>query len=154
MHYKFDEDLRIAKNTEIELAKRLEEEKGVEVISICNTQDYDILIRNKHGKYAKLELKEDFMAKNTGNIAIEFESRGLPSGISVSKATHWVYKIVDYKNEWFIIESKKIKRMIGYEMYHRIVSGGDPNSNTKMYLFSIEEFEKCSDVLFKDSKYV
>ena len=41
-------------------------------------------------KSKRLEVKRDFWIGRTGNIAIEYESRGNPSGISTTQAEYWV----------------------------------------------------------------
>lgn len=42
---------------------------------------------------SKVEVKYDIMAKYTGNVFIEFESRGKPSGLATTKADFWVIKV-------------------------------------------------------------
>lgn len=43
---------------------------------------------------AKIELKtESFLWERTGNICIEFASRGKPSGIAVTEADYWVHEL-------------------------------------------------------------
>jgi hypothetical protein len=41
----------------------------------------------------KLEVKKDDWTTRSGNVAIEFESRGKPSGIEVTKADFWCHVI-------------------------------------------------------------
>ena len=56
-------------------------------------RDENALARIMSG--AKIELKtESFLWDRTGNIFIEFESRGKPSGIAVTKADFWVHQLV------------------------------------------------------------
>ena len=38
-----------------------------------------------------IEVKRDFRAHATGNVFVEFECRGKPSGISTSEAIYWVF---------------------------------------------------------------
>ncbi len=41
--------------------------------------------------FERVELKtETYQWRRTGNVVIEYESRGRPSGIAVSQADHWV----------------------------------------------------------------
>ena len=40
------------------------------------------------------ELKTDRMAHKTGNVYVEFQSRGRDSGIRTSKSDTWIFKIV------------------------------------------------------------
>jgi len=44
----------------------------------------------------KIEVKKDDWVVRSGNIAIEFESRGKPSGIMVTKASFWAHVIGHY----------------------------------------------------------
>lgn len=44
---------------------------------------------------ATVEVKTDFKAKTTGNLFIEFKSRGKDSGISTSEADYWCFKIAN-----------------------------------------------------------
>jgi hypothetical protein len=77
------------------------------------------------------------MAHKTGNICIEYYSRGKPSGISVSEADFWVYMLVAPDGEvsdTFKIPSDVLKEEIEKKSYTREVTGGDNWSN-KMYLF-------------------
>lgn len=41
----------------------------------------------------KIEVKTDFIAHTTGNIAIEYECRGRPSGIATTESEYYVYVI-------------------------------------------------------------
>jgi hypothetical protein len=42
---------------------------------------------------SKVEVKYDIMAEHTGNVFVEFESRGKPSGIATTQAHFWVIKV-------------------------------------------------------------
>jgi hypothetical protein len=63
------------------------------------TSDFDLDLKNgqgieKHieeilrGNNGLIEIKNDKISPTTENIAIEFECRGKPSGISITKANH------------------------------------------------------------------
>jgi hypothetical protein len=57
------------------------------------TKEYDILSK----KVGNIEVKEDRMAHQTGNYAIEYEdAQGEPSGIAATKAEHFVLVDWDY----------------------------------------------------------
>lgn len=53
------------------------------------------------------EVKRDFAAKRTGNIAIEYKSRGKPSGIAVTKSKYWIIGIEN--GAVIIAETEKVK---------------------------------------------
>lgn len=84
-----------------------------------------------------IEVKTDFMADKTGNIAVEFESWGKPSGIAVTKARHWVF-VIPNKIAIFV-ETTRLKE-IARRFYQedRVVLGGDLNKS-KMVLIPIIE---------------
>jgi hypothetical protein len=47
-----------------------------------------------HSKIERVELKsESYQWERTGNICIEFASRGQPSGIAATEADYWVHEL-------------------------------------------------------------
>lgn len=47
-----------------------------------------------HARIERVELKsESYQWERTGNICIEFESRGRPSGIATTEADYWVHEL-------------------------------------------------------------
>lgn len=47
-----------------------------------------------HSRIERVELKsESFQWERTGNICVEFESRGQPSGIAATEADYWVHEL-------------------------------------------------------------
>ena len=42
---------------------------------------------------ATIEVKRDFLAHKTGNVFVEYESRGRPSGISTTQAQYWAFML-------------------------------------------------------------
>jgi len=81
----FFEDLEKGKGAELYILDQLKVEfptmKKVEGKCI----DYDLIDDNGH----TVEVKLDTRSKDTGNVAIEIRHRGLPAGISISKAREW-----------------------------------------------------------------
>lgn len=155
-NYNFRKDLKRAKDSEEEDARLLEDSYDITLLEQGNNDnkwDFAILW---NGKRFTVEHKEDMMAKVTGNIAVEFQCRGSPSGISVSQADYYYYR-VHTKNgiQRYIINVSSLKELIEKKLYHRIVSGGDRGSNTKMYLFKLDIFEKYAKELHseEDEKY-
>ena len=77
----------------------------------------------------KVEVKTDRMAHKTGNIAVEYECGGKPSGISKTEADYWAFII---KNGAYILivrtdYLKKIARH--WYMQGKVVAGGDDNAS-------------------------
>lgn len=84
------------------------------------------------------EVKSDYMAHRTGNIAVELMSRGKDSGIRTTESHHWVYKIVK-ADLIFILTTSKLKAFIDANMdNYKIVMGGD-NNTSMMILIPIKD---------------
>lgn len=60
-----------------------------------------------------IEVKRDSWIGRTGNIAVEYQSRGKPSGISTTKASHWCFIFSNEFNDevMIIIETNRLKRI-------------------------------------------
>lgn len=145
MHYDFDMDLQKSKSTENEIAALFKYYYGDEIIDIsfCNDNRYDILL-NMNGCNVTLEVKEDFKCMVTGNVCVEYECRGKPSGIAVTQADYIVYKIHEtpIKFNYYICSTDELIRRIENQEYVRTFdSGGDLGSNTKGYLFKLDIFK-------------
>lgn len=85
----------------------------------------------------KLEVKRDFMASKTGNIAVEYESRGEFSGILTTEAEHYAF-VLD--NMTIIIETAQLKELMNIPSA-KIVTGGDDGTST-MVLIPLSEVIK------------
>jgi len=139
-HYNFDKDLidgLDAENSVKSLLKKKYKVSDDDIVS-STTKEFDIKIKSLNLTF---EVKNDLMAEKTGNIAIEFESRGKPSGVSTTKADYWVYK---FSNMFYIIERTVL---VNKGNYSRIVNGGDYGSNTMMYLVKVEAFKSWGEKL-------
>lgn len=100
---------------------------------------YDFIADN-----VKYECKADRMAHKTGNLCIEYYSRGKPSGISTSEADFWIYMLVAPDGEvsdTFKIPASVLKEEIEKKSYWRETAGGD-NYTNKMYLFAKNVFHE------------
>ncbi len=80
----------------------------------------------------KIEVKRDLMAIRTGNLFIEYESRGKPSGISTSEAEYYCFDI----GEIFIIleKSKLMDMVMGLMETGKDIMGGDNNTSKGVLL--------------------
>jgi hypothetical protein len=60
------------------------------------------------------EVKSDRRAYKTGNLCIEYEHTNIPSGISISKATYYIYFVIRQDNTYdcYKIPVTEIKRII------------------------------------------
>ena len=102
---------------------------------------------------SKIEVKsERDMWMTTGNIAIEFESYGKPSGIAATEADYWFHNLCVGEDIFatLVFKTENLKRIIKNLDYVRVVNGGD-NYASKMYLVSLQKLF-ANDVFkaFKD----
>ena len=137
VHYDFKKDLPIARKTETEISELLCKTYSLKYYSGCNDNRWDLDLTNKTGKHFTFEVKEDFTHGRTGNVGVEFFCREKPSGISVSKADYYVYKLHEKDGSFhvYIIKTSVFKKMIDAEMYDRTIDGGDKGSHSLNYLF-------------------
>lgn len=105
----------------------------------------------------KIEVKsERDVWQKTGNIAIEYQSYGKPSGIDATESDYWFHNLC-IGDETFctlVFETESLKRIIDNLDYKRSVNGGD-NYASKMYLLNLQKLFS-SDVIkaFKQKKDV
>ena len=103
----------------------------------------------------KIEVKsERDMWQRTGNIAIEYQSYGKPSGIDATESDYWFHNLC-VGDETFctlVFDTKSLKKIINNLDYKRSVSGGDNNAS-RMYLLNIQKLFS-SDVIkaFKEGE--
>ena len=89
----------------------------------------------------KVEVKRDKIAAATGNLAIEYESRGKPSGISTSQAEWWCF-ILSGKLEdkiIIIIELEKLKDICRIEFVAGNIKSMGDNNTSKAILIPIKK---------------
>lgn len=155
-NYDFKKDLVVAHSTENQVVEYLVNNQDMSYITRVDTDpnaklsDYDIkMMINKTGKQVTIEIKEDFICRRTGNVGVEYECRGKLSGISISKADFYLYKIhlPQDKIGIFITSTNILKKIIKDKEYFRIVNGGDPGSNSMNYLFKLEVVKKYFKLL-------
>lgn len=103
---KFDKDLQFGQKYENELQRMVE---------------------------GKVEVKTDRIWWQTGNVFIEYEDRGKPSGISVTEAKYYAICLWHPKREneiWVLIPTDELKDIC---QYYDTVAGGD-NYEARGYL--------------------
>ena len=99
----------------------------------------------------KIEVKsERNLWQKTGNIAVEYECYGKPSGINATESDYNLC-IDDEVFATLVFNTSNLKRIINNLDYKRTVSGGDNNAS-KMYLLNIQKLFS-SDVIkaFKEN---
>ena len=103
----------------------------------------------------KIEVKsERDVWQKTGNIAIEYECYGKPSGINATESDYWFHNLCigDDVFATVVFKTKNLKRIINNLDYKRSVAGGDHNAS-KMYLLNLKKLFS-SDVIkaFKEKE--
>jgi hypothetical protein len=99
--------------------------------------DWDVSVTNLSGKEVTFESKADTYAARTKAIAVEFECRGRPSGISTTKARYWWHWVVGTR-DYYIIPTSKLREMIRECKFMTIKSGGD-DGKSELYIFDCED---------------
>jgi hypothetical protein len=130
--YSFNEDLQSAQRTEVELADLLRLRGKVVYIGYNDDFRWDLELTFPDGRFVTVEVKNDMMHERTGNLGVEFEYRGKPSGIDKTWADWWCFALYD---GFWVIKTDKLRQLIADNLHFRVAVGGDPGSNTKMYLF-------------------
>ena len=99
-------------------------------------QDKKIEVKSERDKWQK-----------TGNIAIEYECYGKPSGISVTEADYWFHNLCIGDDTFctLVFKVDNLKKLINKLDYKRSVSGGDHNAS-RMYLLKLDKL-LSSDVI-------
>jgi hypothetical protein len=135
-HYSFRKDLKDSERS-VEMVR--EHLKSMNYTHITSNDDgrYDLQYRIHEGKILRTEVKNDLMYEATGNVAIEFQSRGKPSGISTSQADVWHYVLGD---KIYTCDTGRIRvYLIQHWDRFRRVQGGDDKTSL-IALLPIEEF--------------
>jgi hypothetical protein len=135
----FKEDLEFGNKYETELLQYLWFDKFE--ISQGYFKEYDIKCNWGDYEYT-VEVKADRMTNRTGNICVEFECSGKPSGILTTTSNYYAYFEIINEKEYilYFLKTKILKKMIEKKKYHRIVFCD--NFKNKAYLFNKNHFEK------------
>ena len=89
----------------------------------------------------KIEVKsERGMWMKTGNICIEYQSYGKPSGIEATEADFWFHNLCIGDDIFctLVFDVPKLKKLVKKLDYLKSVSGGDHNAS-RMYLVNIQK---------------
>ena len=106
----------------------------------------------------KIEVKsERGMWMKTGNIAIEYQSYGKPSGIKATGSDYWFHNLCIGDNEYctLVFKTDVLRTIVDKLDTFKTVSGGDHNAS-QMYLVNLQKLFS-SDVIkafkeFEDAK--
>ena len=96
----------------------------------------------------KIEVKsERDMWQRTGNIAIEYQSYGKPSGIDATESDYWFHNLCVGEDTFctLVFNTESLKKIIKNLDYKKSVSGGDHKAS-RMYLLNLQKLFS-SDVI-------
>lgn len=97
---------------------------------------------------AKVEVKREMAFKKTGNIAVEFEYRGKPSGIATTDANYWCFKLDGY-DTFLLLETDRLRAICRrLFLLGRWTCGGDYNWS-KFCLMKLSDLPRA-DVIWGD----
>ena len=119
---KFDIDLQFGSIREDKIADMLTNKK--------------IEVKSERGKWME-----------TGNICIEYQSYGKPSGIEATEADFWFHNLCIGDEEYctLVFKTDTLRKIVDKLDYFKTVSGGDNNAS-KMFLVNIQKLFS-SDVI-------
>jgi hypothetical protein len=117
--------------------------KGLSFVDSNDDNRYDIKML-KNNKEVTYEVKTDVKCAplfDTGNIFVEFESRGKASGISVTQA-EWFVTYFLYLDELWFIKSDILKNLIETNDFPKFYNAGDIGSETHGYLIKRKDYKQ------------
>lgn len=141
-HYDFNIDIGTGRYGEIVIRDYLLTQ-GYRFGRFNDDNAYDLLMYYKD-KPITYEIKTDVYPIDTGNMLIEFESRGKHSGIKTTIADYYVYYYYHLKEGWRI-SVPDLKELIEKHPFREVLCG-DANSGTSGYLIPRHSFYERFDV--------
>lgn len=135
----FIRDLKIGHKYELEALKYLDYDTYIQADVTKCIKEYDLVI-TKDKISTKIEIKADFRAKTTGNIAIEYSCNKKKSGIATTEAEYWIIFIIyDSENVCYKIPIKDLKMLCKNNCLR--ASGGD-GCRSRLFLIPIYKCKK------------
>ena len=96
--------------------------------------NYDLEATTKGGRIITVEVKTDLVGHRTGNVGLEFEQNGKPSGIMTTESDMWVW-FVKGLNKIYYFDTETVRSFITKELYHDVKE----IVNSRFYLIRIED---------------
>jgi len=128
--YNFNKDIDVGERGEDIMIGHLKT-LGFKFLNKNNDYRYDY--KMQYGfKTITYEQKTDVYPRDTGNLVIEFECRGKPSGIAVTDADYFVIFFPHFGEVWNI-RTPDLINLINYIKPFEFTGAGDKGSNTKLY---------------------
>lgn len=150
-HNEFHPNLERAQQGEREVADLLVKFADLTILnSNCDDKRWDIETLMGTDNKITFEVKEDLRCfgveigkESTGNIPVEYESRGQSSGIVTSKADVWIFRIwkdVDVIDH-YMIHTKRLHEMIKQRMFRYRQKMRYTDSKNRLYMFRYQTIE-------------
>jgi hypothetical protein len=105
--------------------------RGFEPYLSVGLVQFDLLLQ------CRVEVKHDLRARETGNVAIEVECNGQPSGITTSQAAWWAIVVA---GEAHLVKTPDLRRLVT-QGGHPVVAAGD-GMRSRVALVPIEELRR------------
>jgi hypothetical protein len=139
----FHNDLLLGKKYEMLLLDYLPKDEYTEVEMAPNKRFVEWDVKLKNGLLeAKYEVKADRLSAKTGNLCIEYECSGVPSGIKVTQADYYAYFVINGGNQdLYLIPVDRLKAYI--ETSNPKKMGGGDNYRSRFYLIPKAVFFDC-----------
>lgn len=94
-------------------------------------------VKNLLSNGYKVEVKNDRKIHRTGNLFIEYESRGLPSGLSTTTADYWIYRMSELDSA-LILPVNTLKEVCrNYYKENKYFKLGGDNNTSKAFLIPL-----------------
>lgn len=146
-HYNFRKDIVDGEDGEKTVIAYLTSKYQGKMLSENKTSSHDVILELSDNPFGKnkvsFEIKTDLMitpTNDTGNMFIEYQSWGRPSGIVVCSAEWFIYHLKHFSEIW-CIKTKKLLALYESGNY-RSVQGGDKGSDTRGILINREKNRK------------
>lgn len=134
----FKQDLKMWKRAELEFMEQLSYSK--DVVNIERPQwlfpDYDVKIKLKDWREITYEVKRDWIYPTSKCLWIEYECKGLPSGILASKADYYVYKL---GSDFYFAKKADLLELVIKSTTKKDCQWGD-DGTAKLWVIPEEEF--------------
>lgn len=131
---RFFQDLALGNEWESKLLDYVEHDTFAFAPPLCKGWDVETTYQDHTVKW---EVKSDRMACRTGNVAIETQCNGIPSGLSTTDADYYAYFVLQPASDatLYMIPTEHLRTMVTKD--YRKARGGD-RCASEMVLIPIE----------------
>jgi len=139
----FHNDLLLGKKYELLLLDYIDRTEYDDVELAPNKRFVEWDVKVKRGSLeAKYEVKADRLSAKTGNLCIEYECSGQPSGISTTQADYYAYFVIHGSDQdLYLIPVDRLKAYIETSKPKKM--GGGDNYRSRFYLIPKVVFSDC-----------